>query len=76
MTYIRGGSPPGNPGVNHRGCRCKREPRGDVPVRLPQSLYFAGQSRGWGGGAVAFITVCAGDTPTLARAYLIQRDHI
>lgn len=36
-------------------------------------LFFAGESRWWGGGGVAFVDPDAGhpSTPTLARAYLV-----
>ena len=48
-------------------------PRRSVPVDLPGALYFAGDSRQWGGG-VAFYDHDAREpwqAPTAARAYLV-----
>jgi len=71
ITYIEGGSIPGN-NVVHEGCADPTPPVTDVPLQLPQSLYFAGWSdRAWGGTAAAFITLDAQAPPALARAYLI-----
>jgi len=71
ITYIEGGSIPGN-NVVHEGCADPTPPVADVPLQLPQSLYFAGWSdRAWGGTAAAFITLDAQAPPALARAYLI-----
>ena len=71
ITYIEGGSIPGN-NVVHEGCAYPTPPVTDVPLQLPQSLYFAGWSdRAWGGTAAAFITLDAQAPPALARAYLI-----
>ena len=38
---------------------------------LPGAFYFAGASRQWGGGGVAFYDHDAEGGPTAARAYLI-----
>jgi hypothetical protein len=71
ITYIEGGSIPGND-VVHEGCADPTPPVDDVPLELPQSLYFAGWSdRAWGGTAAGFITLEAQASPALARAYLI-----
>jgi hypothetical protein len=71
MTYIEGGRSPGND-VVHRGCSDTTSPRDDVPVEIPQSLYFAGWSdRAWEGTAAGFITLDARAPSALARAYLI-----
>lgn len=66
--YIEGGRPPGS-AVTYVGARDRAMPVADRPVTLPGSLYFAGESRTWGGG-VAFYDH---DTPrgTPARAYRI-----
>lgn len=66
--YLEGGCPPGgsrtNPGAHDRA-----PPRRSVPVDLPGTTYFAGESPQWGGG-VAFYDH---ETPgrTCARAYLV-----
>jgi hypothetical protein len=71
ITYIEGGSITGND-VVHEGCADPTPPVDDVPLELPQSLYFAGWSdRAWGGTAAGFITLDAQAAPALARAYLI-----
>jgi hypothetical protein len=71
ITYIEGGSIPGND-VVHEGCADPTPPVDDIPLELPQSLYFAGWSdRAWGGTAAGFITLEAQAPPALARAYLI-----
>ena len=44
-------------------------------VTLPHQLVFAGESRWWGGGGVAFIDPQPGDATTLARAYLITAEQ-
>jgi hypothetical protein len=72
-AYLQGGVPPGGSRANP-GARDGTPPRRDVPVDLPGSLYFAGESPQWGGG-VAFYDHDAQDprqgAPTAARAYLV-----
>jgi hypothetical protein len=71
ITYIEGGSIPGNK-VVYEGCADPTPPVDDVPLEVPQSLYFAGWSdRAWGGTAAGFLTLDAQGPPALARAYLI-----
>jgi hypothetical protein len=71
MKYIEGGSIPGND-VVYEGCSDPTSPLDDVPLEIPQSLYFAGWSeRAWEGTAAAFITLDAQAPSALARAYLI-----
>lgn len=67
-AYLEGGLPPGGRRP-HPGARDRTPPARSIPVDLPGSLYFAGESRQWGGG-VAFYDH---DTPgaTAARAYLV-----
>lgn len=66
--YIEGGQPPGAQ-KSYVGARDTTMPLADIAVILPGSLYFAGESRTWGGG-VAFYDH---DSPgaTAARAYRI-----
>ena len=66
--YIEGGCPPGGTRTNP-GARDPRLPRRSIPVDLPGTLYFAGESPQWGGG-VAFYDH---DTPgwTAARGFLV-----
>jgi hypothetical protein len=75
MTYIEGGSPPGND-VVYEGSADTTPPIDDVSLELPQSLYFAGWSdRAWGGTAAGFITLDEQQPPALARAYLITPEQ-
>ena len=67
-AYLEGGRPPGGSRA-HPGARDRTPPARSIPVDLPGSLYFAGESPQWGGG-VAFYDH---DTPgfTAARGYLV-----
>ena len=66
--YIEGGCPPGGT-RNNPGARDSRLPVRSIPVDLPGTVYFAGESPQWGGG-VAFYDH---ETPgfTAARGYLV-----
>jgi hypothetical protein len=66
--YLDGGCPPGGARTNP-GARDRTPPARSVPVDLPGTTYFAGESRQWGGG-VAFYDH---ETPgfTAARGYLV-----
>ncbi|MGZ4753253.1 MAG: histone deacetylase [Oryzihumus sp.] len=66
--YLEGGCPPGGTRANP-GAHDPTPPARSVPVDLPGTLYFHGDSPQWGGG-VAFYDH---DTPgwTAARAYLL-----
>lgn len=66
--YIEGGRPPG--GVRRNpGAHDPRLPSRGIPVELPGALYFAGESRQWGGGVAFYDHDAPG--PTAARAYLV-----
>jgi hypothetical protein len=71
--YIRGGRPPGGSRVNP-GARDRTLPTRDIPVDLPGTLYFAGESPQWGGG-VAFYDH---DEPgfTAARGFLVTAGQL
>lgn len=66
--YLQGGCPPGGSRMNP-GARDRKLPSRSVPVDLPGTTYFAGESPQWGGG-VAFYDH---DTPgfTAARGYQV-----
>jgi len=53
LSYITGGQPPGSVSTNP-GCHDPSPPLDVRPITLPYELYFAGHSRTWGGGGVAF----------------------
>ncbi|MCW2710474.1 MAG: histone deacetylase [Marmoricola sp.] len=72
-AYLEGGVPPGGSRANP-GARNSSPPRRSVPVDLPGALYFAGESRQWGGGAAFYDHGAQGPGqggPTAARAYLV-----
>jgi hypothetical protein len=70
--YLKGGCPPGGSRTNP-GARNSSLPVRSVPVDLPGTLYFAGESPQWGGG-VAFYDH---ETPgfAAARAYLVTAEQ-
>jgi hypothetical protein len=71
--YLEGGCPPGGSRTNP-GARDQRPPARSVPVDLPGTTYFAGESPQWGGG-VAFYDH---ETPgrTAARAFLVTAGQL
>lgn len=71
--YLEGGCPPGGSRVNP-GARDRALPVRSVPVDLPGTVYFAGESPQWGGG-VAFYDH---ETPgfTAARGYLVTAGQL
>ncbi|MEV7599051.1 histone deacetylase [Kitasatospora sp. NPDC089797] len=52
------------------GCRDRRPPRASAALTLPGTLYFAGSSATWGGGATAFYDP-DGPGTVPARGYLL-----
>ena len=66
--YLVGGRPVGGARV-YPGCRDRRMPRRSAGVVLPGQLYFAGESRVWGGGMGFYDPLDPGEMP--ARAYLV-----
>ncbi len=67
--YVLGGCPPGGTRVNP-GARDPSPPARSLPVDLPGTVYFAGESPQWGGG-VAFYDH---ETPgrAVGRGYLVS----
>jgi hypothetical protein len=68
--YLCGGTPEGG---RHRnpGARNDAPPRRSVPVDLPGSVYFAGESPQWGGGVAFYDHDDDRRAVTAARAYLV-----
>ena len=66
--YIAGGTPPGSMRT-YAGARDRTLPTADHAVTLPGSLYFAGESRTWGGGVAFYDHDSPGETA--GRAYLL-----
>jgi len=68
--YIEGGRPPGGIRVNP-GARDRTLPARSIPVDLPGTVYFAGESPQWGGGVAFYDHAEPGWTA--ARGYLVTR---
>lgn len=74
FAYLEGGTPPGGNRRNP-GARDTTRPRRSLPVDLPGSLYFAGQSSQWSGGVAFYDHDDTSRGPTAARAYLITAEQ-
>ncbi|KGX84127.1 hypothetical protein [Pontibacillus marinus] len=74
LCYIEGGQPEGS---NRRevGSRDATLPVKDAPVSLPFSLYFAGYSDRWDGGAAFIDTHYNENADTWGRMYLITEEQ-
>jgi hypothetical protein len=66
--YLEGGRPSGGNHTNP-GAHDPSPPVRDVPVDLPGTVYFAGDSLQWGGGVAFYDHETPG--PSAARAYLV-----
>ena len=71
--YLEGGVPLGGSRANP-GARDPHPPRRTVPVDLPGSVYFAGESPQWGGGVAFYDHETPG--PALGRGYLVTADQL
>lgn len=72
-AYLEGGAPPGG-AAEHPGARDGAPPADSAGVTLPGRMYFAGRSRVWDGGGVAFYDHDAAG-PTPARAFLVTAEQ-
>jgi hypothetical protein len=70
--YIEGGTPPGGTRRNP-GARDRRLPERTIPVDLPGTVYFAGESPQWGGGVAFYDHTRPGFTA--ARGYLVTAEQ-
>ncbi|MEX5708938.1 histone deacetylase [Parafrankia sp. FMc6] len=70
--YLAGGTMPGTTHV-YPGCRDRRPPRATAPLLLPGSVYFALESKVWGGGMAFYDPAVPG--LAAARAYLLSRQQ-
>jgi hypothetical protein len=71
--YIMGGTPPGGRRRNP-GARDRRLPERTIPVDLPGTVYFAGDSPQWGGGVAFYDHSRPGFTA--ARGYLVTAEQL
>lgn len=70
--YLRGGCPAG--GVRtYTGARDPRAPAARIPVQLPGTVYFAGESWVWGGGRAFYDPDLPG--ATAACGYLVTGEQ-
>src|SRR6187431_3816575 len=65
--YIEGGTPPGGSRRNP-GARDRRLPERIIPVDLPGTVYFAGESPQWGGGVAFYDHATPGRTAAVTRS--------
>ena len=70
--YIQGGMPPGGSRANP-GARDRRLPERSIPVDLPGTVYFAGDSPQWGGGVAFYDHATPGRAA--ARGYLVTAEQ-
>jgi hypothetical protein len=70
--YIEGGVPPGGTRENP-GARDRRLPARTIPVDLPGTVYFAGDSPQWGGGVAFYDHAAPGRAA--ARGYLVTAEQ-
>ncbi|WP_353648464.1 histone deacetylase [Nakamurella sp. A5-74] len=68
LAYLQGGRIAGS-AREYAGAFDRTEPLDDAAVELPGRIYFAGESKTWGGGMAFYDHDEHGPTP--ARAYLI-----
>ena len=74
--YLAGGTPPGARRT-YLGARDATPPRESRPLVIPHRVFFAGVSRVWGGGGVAFAEPRATHgTRTPAAAYLLEHSQL
>ncbi len=71
--YIEGGVPPGGTRENP-GARDRTLPVRSIPVDLPGTVYFAGESPQWGGGVAFYDHARPG--PAAARGYLVTAEQL
>ncbi len=74
MAYLRGGTPPGSVRA-HPGARDPADPLASEPCSLAHRRFFAGTSRTWDGGGVAYVDPEPGSGDTPARRYLITMEQ-
>ncbi len=70
--YLEGGVPPGGSRENP-GARDRRLPTRTIPVDLPGTVYFAGESPQWGGGVAFYDHAAPGFAA--ARGYLVTAEQ-
>lgn len=70
--YLAGGCPAGG-GRTYTGARNPHPPAGRAGLRLPGTVYFAGESLVWGGGRAFYDPDLPGDTA--ACAYLVTAEQ-
>jgi len=73
-TYLGGGTPTGGH-FTYRGARDASPPQARRPCRIPHDLYFAGESRTWGGGIAFLDHEHIAPSPTLGHAYLVTAEQ-
>lgn len=62
--YLQGGRPPGAM-VTYPGARDATLPRAEAGIELPGTIYFASESKVWGGGMAFYDHFVPGPTPAM-----------
>lgn len=70
--YLEGGCPPGGRRT-YVGAKDSSAPQAIMPLTLPGTVFFAGESLTWGGGRAFYDPEVPGHTP--ARAYLLTEEQ-
>lgn len=73
MAYLQGAG--SGPYGAHAGARDRRPPRQARSIRFDRGVYFAGDSRRWG-GPVAFVELTPGERTSFGRAYLLGWEQV
>jgi hypothetical protein len=73
MCYVKGGTPVGG-AREYKGCADKADPLDERNLPLTGRLYFAGQSKTWHDGGMAYFDP-RGQGEVLSKAYLISFDQ-
>lgn len=72
LRYLQGGTVPNSGDTVQHGARDPAPPLSDRPYAIDRDLYFAGTSKTWGDGGVAYLDADRrSDDPTLGRLWLI-----
>ncbi len=72
LRYLQGGPVPDTGGVVQAGARDPAPPLADRPYEIDRLLYFAGASKTWNNGGVAYLDADNRSAdPTLGRLWLI-----
>jgi hypothetical protein len=73
LVYIKGSD--GSIWPAARGCRDQAPAKRSIFAKIPGQIYFAGHSKNWDNGGVAFYDPTVNDSDIPARMYLVALDQ-